>query len=1268
MKLSNNNSYVIIDGKKVPLIQGGKGGCFAANTLISTPSGYSFIQDLNINDEVISFNSEGNLSTNKIIETFTHNTHPLIDIYFWGCSATPLRITPNHWVLNEHNTFSEIGKMQIDDVLICTDGTLLPITDIKIVDNEKVYNLTIENDHTFIANNIRVHNKGGDKSSTTIVSGTESPNNLFSTDILFITVALGEGPLYRINPNGPQDIEINDASIDDLLNLDSDGSINEDFFHTQTTTGTITQKPLLVFGESSVVPQSMSRPVLLKKGNIPGIPRSAVTLQSTSPFRMDEIEFIFSLNALQKLTKAGDVVAHTTTLKVTLFDFLGITEIRTVERRIEGKTNIPVRFTIRIIIPEEHQSSSGHKFTVEKLDDDTDSAKKAEDSLFIGWLEIIRAQQAYPRTALIGYGIKAEGSHTGQVPTFTCMAKGLLCKVPNNYDQPIITGVTGTEIDWRQLEVSDIGSNGYPTRGYRLQSTGDVLQNTINPVLYKGLWDGGFTISWTQNPVWIIYDLLTNKTYGLAIPEDRIDKFRFYKVAQYCDGVDFKTGKWFGVDSYSDGTNRYKPNNTFTSIREILVGLSAGISIKERRFICDISIGVQKQVMDLVILISGLFRGVLFYSGGKISLNVDLPDDLPVAIFNETNIAKDSFAISGINESDILTSVEVAYLEPTNHYKRELIRIEDDLALREQNEIENIHSIELSGVTRRSQATRFGQYLLASSKYIRRLVKFKTSIEAINLTVGDVIAISQRVSGPQWGYGGRVLQDGTLSNANVILEHFTHPAITDSIITGNTNPLALRILKQENDQIDLYLVSNTTFSSNSSGNTQVGIDTLRLEVISVFNPGTKTFVSTSTPFTSDSLPKRKDLWTFGEVNPDNFYTSLSDRLFKITNLERDDKDEFLSIEASEYISNVYIDSDKIINYVPSKNEDTFSPLIPPPAPNIELTPRLIRRSDGSVETCLFIDIDTKDYPLLLSVDIQLGSTEKSTDIIPIIEIETFGWDVAFAGNSIANVSSNTVFGSAIHFSPDGLKIFIGDAGGTGVTNPGLGKVRQHNLSNAWDLTTMNTAAANTFSLDDVQGIGFDNTGSNIFLCTLAAGGPGNDIFRYPLSAPYTLSSIGAVHSTANDLAPKSFFIKPDGNAYFTGISAIGGIFEQEMPTPWDLNSIDAPTEGFFDLYSPIIYEVNPRGLYFKDDGSRIYIVGPTDNKVYQFTLSNSWSLDSGNNALGPEATFNVASETGNVEIQDMYFSPDGKKLFLINRLNQTINYYPVISTTELPPV
>jgi len=47
------------------------------------------------------------------------------------------------------------------------------------------------------------------------IQTVEDPNNKFSTDMMFTTIGFGEGPVYRINPNGPQDIEIQDGNIDD---------------------------------------------------------------------------------------------------------------------------------------------------------------------------------------------------------------------------------------------------------------------------------------------------------------------------------------------------------------------------------------------------------------------------------------------------------------------------------------------------------------------------------------------------------------------------------------------------------------------------------------------------------------------------------------------------------------------------------------------------------------------------------------------------------------------------------------------------------------------------------------------------------------------------------------------------------------------------------------------------------------------------------------------------------------------------------------------
>ena len=73
-------------------------------------------------------------------------------------------------------------------------------------------------------------------------------------------------------------------------------------------------------------------------------------------------------------------------------------------------------------------------------------------------------------------------------------------------------------------------------------------------------------------------------------------------------------------------------------------------------------------------------------------------------------------------------------------------------------------------------------------------------------------------------------------------------------------------------------------------------------------------------------PEKGDLWSFGEIaNSGDFYTNKAGKLFKITAIERTSKEEEVTISATEYISNVYIDSDTFIDYTPTAYTDIISP-------------------------------------------------------------------------------------------------------------------------------------------------------------------------------------------------------------------------------------------------------------------------------------------------------------------------------------------------------
>lgn len=153
----------------VPIIEGaggsggggGGGGCFPAGTKISTPNGLKNIEDLKPGDEVISFNKDGKLKNSKIEEIFSHEANKILKITLWNGKI--IRATPNHWFLNEYNRFAPLENFKVQDVLIYENGDVLPIEKIEEDGLSKVYNFHVKDDHTYIADNIRVHNGGGGK-------------------------------------------------------------------------------------------------------------------------------------------------------------------------------------------------------------------------------------------------------------------------------------------------------------------------------------------------------------------------------------------------------------------------------------------------------------------------------------------------------------------------------------------------------------------------------------------------------------------------------------------------------------------------------------------------------------------------------------------------------------------------------------------------------------------------------------------------------------------------------------------------------------------------------------------------------------------------------------------------------------------------------------------------------------------------------------------------------------------------------------------------
>ena len=617
-----------------------------------------------------------------------------------------------------------------------------------------------------------------------------------TTSAIHLVMALCSGEIYRMAPNGGQDIEIDDNSIDSLLNLDTDGSINTDLFYVDGRTGLYQQSAMPFVGEYAQAPQTFRTRIPLKKGNI--VSSSSTGLQDTTPQSWDKIRFNFEVGALYRQNeKTGEFSNHTIKIRIRVYNRIGTTIIVEAEKTIINQNRSPVKISHIVSIPEASRSPDGYKFIVEKVSDETDSQYIRDDIFVEGWDEIETSTFTYPGVALAGYMLLASDKYQGSVPTISTNIKGKLVRVPTNYNQPVIDrpGNT-TEIDWRELETN---ISERRTAGIKLEDSSTVLtgDQAENPIIYKGNWNGrDLKYSWSQNPAYIIADIMTDKEYGLAIEDSMIDWFSIYSAGVYFDDCNIETGAFnASIESAGTGTYENKPRGKFSSVRETLIGTGSETRVSQRRSTLNFTINKVVSGSDLINKLCASCKSRIVYSGGKYRMKVDRPDESPELILNDTNIRENSIAISGKSENEIITGVEASYIEPSNSFKREVISVDSTERSTGTNQLnyDNKQRLELTGITRKGEATRLAQYQIASSKYIRENIDVIAGPEAVDLTVGSVIGVSTNDSGLNYGYGGKVLSTTYVDNtkSNVALSYYAYPPIDSSLFTQNTKPLSM---------------------------------------------------------------------------------------------------------------------------------------------------------------------------------------------------------------------------------------------------------------------------------------------------------------------------------------------------------------------------------------------------------------------------------------------------------------------------------------------
>lgn len=312
---------------------------------------------------------------------------------------------------------------------------------------------------------------------------------------------------------------------------------------------------------------------------------------------------------------------------------------------------------------------------IERVTEDSNTQRLQNGTVWSSYTEIIDTEFTYPNTALIG--VKFDSEQFSSIPTRTYDILGIKVQVPSNYDP-------------------------YTRK-------------------YTGMWDGTFKLSWTDNPAWVLYDIILRKRYGTGwedLPAFTADKWTLYQIAQYCDQL-----------------------------------VPDGFGGKEPRFTCNLYKTEQSQAYELISNLCSVFRAIPVWQGQQLTFIMDRPAD-PVWTYTNANVEKGEFSYTYSAKKSRHNAIQVEYADKDNAYERAIEYVSDDDSIRKNGL--NVKKVTAFGCTSRGQAHRTGLWLLQTEKLETKTVSFTVGAEGLMNIPGDIIKVADtHYAGTN--IGGRVL-------------------------------------------------------------------------------------------------------------------------------------------------------------------------------------------------------------------------------------------------------------------------------------------------------------------------------------------------------------------------------------------------------------------------------------------------------------------------------------------------------------------------------
>lgn len=361
--------------------------------------------------------------------------------------------------------------------------------------------------------------------------------------------------------------------------------------------------------------------------------------------------------------------------------------VRIASFEVGGKTTQPFQQTFEFSLPPSVSKSWNIKLTsFRPFGDYPIRSNGTERRAIASWSTITTLAPKttnYPNIALLGLELNAK--FLGSSPGLSAIVRGIKVGIPHNYNPTDRT--------------------------------------------YTGAFNGTLAGAkqWTNNPAWILYDLIVNNRYGIGLSPTQVDIYSFYAAGVYCDEL------------VPNGSGGLQPRFTFNS-------------------------GIYERVdgQELLRRIAGAFNAFLVWSNGKIAIAQDRPS-APVWAFTQANVVVEvddngiesaPFEYSQVDFGSRFSAANVSYVDSSTWQSDIESFTDNSLVTTFGYKPAEITAV---GCTNRGQAARIGRWEVFNSAYCDELITFRSARDMLPIEIGDVVEVFDKYEQGQ-KFAGRITE------------------------------------------------------------------------------------------------------------------------------------------------------------------------------------------------------------------------------------------------------------------------------------------------------------------------------------------------------------------------------------------------------------------------------------------------------------------------------------------------------------------------------